>query len=92
MFHRAGETSAFVNVFCRRLIRGEDVTMAMQKAKNRTTGLDPYLDLDPARLQTGGFAPEVLRAALFHVLNAGSFADALQSALDSYDIHQANTK
>ena len=82
----AGETAAAVAILCRRLIRGDGWDEALGKA---ATGkpLEVVLALQPALttiddLSLGGFAPEVLRTAIWPLHHSFRFADAISASLD----------
>jgi len=70
----AGEVAAAVNKLCRSLIRGT----AWQDAV-RETGR--FADQEGPG-NKGGYAPDVLRAAVFFVGTSASFAEALERSLD----------
>jgi ADP-ribosylglycohydrolase len=79
----AGDVAAAVVRLFRALIRGVTWDAAVSGAA--AGRLDPTiqaLDLaNPAPLSAGGFAPQVLRAAVHFVGQHGSFADALTASL-----------
>jgi ADP-ribosyl-[dinitrogen reductase] hydrolase len=79
----AGDVAAAVVVLCRALIRGLLWDAALSSAA--AGRLDPTvqaLDLaNTAPLSPGGFAPQVLRAAVHFVSHHGSFNDALTASL-----------
>ena len=79
----AGDVGAAVAVLCRALIRGEDWATALgTAAKGRQPATVGALDLGgPESLSRGGYAPEVLRAAVHFVGGNGSFADALEESI-----------
>ena len=79
----AGDVAAAVTVLCRSLIRGDDWANALGTA---ATGGDPAtvgaLDSgSPDPVDRGGYAPEVLRAAVRFVGGSGSFAEALAGSI-----------
>lgn len=79
----AGDVAAAVAVLCRSLIRGDDWATALDKA---AIGRDPAtvraLEIgSPDPLSRGGYAPEVLRAAVHLVAGNSSFADALAGSI-----------
>ena len=80
----AGDVAAAVAVLCRALIRGEPWSDALTKAKiGRLQPTIEALDGDqPRPLSSGGYAPEVLRAAVHFVTRNENFADALIASLD----------
>jgi ADP-ribosylglycohydrolase len=78
----AGEVAAVVAGLCRGLIRGLPWEVALDRAKRgrsqatiRALGIDNRAPLSP-----GGFAPEVLRAAVYFVAGAETFEDSLAEA------------
>lgn len=79
----AGDAAAFGVVLCRQLIRGAPWEAALEHAargrKAPTRRAVPGAGWD--RIGRGGFAPEVLRAALEHLAEKGSFGEALESSL-----------
>jgi ADP-ribosylglycohydrolase len=79
----AGDVAAAVAVLCRALIRGEHWDSAVSgAAAGRLRPTIQALDLaSPAPLSPGGFAPEVLRAAVHFVACHDTFADALSASL-----------
>jgi ADP-ribosylglycohydrolase len=79
----AGDVAAAVVTLCRGLIRGLPWEVALDRAKRgrspetiRALGIDRGPPLSP-----GGFAPEVLRAAVRFVAGAGTFEGALAESL-----------
>jgi ADP-ribosylglycohydrolase len=79
----AGDVAAAVAVLCRALIRGEPWEDAVSRAAAGRLGPTVQaLDMaSPAPLSPGGYAPEVLRAAVHFVAGHDSFADALSASL-----------
>ena len=79
----AGDVAAAVAVVCRALIRGKPWGDALALARMGRLRLTiQALDGDnPSPLSPGGFAPEVLRAAVHFVAHHDSFADALSASL-----------
>ncbi len=80
----AGKVSAAVVVLCRSLVRGEDWKTSLFKAGRHCDGLNQEADGDktgPA-LSPGGFAPEVLRAAVFFVGNSADMETALTRSVE----------
>ncbi|MFZ1007391.1 MAG: ADP-ribosylglycohydrolase family protein, partial [Candidatus Sulfotelmatobacter sp.] len=69
----AGEIAATVNKLCRALIRGHAWDMALRQCGE--------FDGHEGPGNNGGFAPDVLRAALHFVGTSGSFAEALERSL-----------
>ena len=69
----AGEIAATVNKMCRSLIRGMGWDMALEEC-GKFAGQD-----GPG--SNGGFAPDVLRAALHFVGTSAGFAEALDKSL-----------
>ncbi|HBI43787.1 MAG TPA: hypothetical protein DDY78_13185 [Planctomycetales bacterium] len=69
----AGEIAAAVNNLCRSLIRGDAWDMALRRC-GRFTGQE-----GPGN--NGGFAPDVLRAALHYVGTSACFAEAMDRSL-----------
>jgi ADP-ribosylglycohydrolase len=69
----AGEVAAAVNKLCRSLIRGASWDVALSRC-GLFTGED-----EPGN--NGGFAPDVLRAALHFVGTSGHFTEALERSL-----------
>jgi ADP-ribosyl-[dinitrogen reductase] hydrolase len=81
----AGETAAAVAILCRRLIRGLSWEAALAGAASLElpevrAALRPE-ESQAADLSTGGFAPETLRAAIWHLHHAQSFDQPLSSSL-----------
>ncbi len=82
----AGDTAAAVAILCRKLIRGFPWEEALAEAANSklpevAAALRPEESkADP--LSRGGFAPETLRAAVWHLNNARSFDEALAKSLE----------
>lgn len=79
----AGDVSAAVVVLCRQLIRGIAWNDALEAAKQgreeaTKTALDAGQD---SRLNAGGFAPDVLAAAVYFVGIHESFEDCLETSL-----------
>jgi ADP-ribosylglycohydrolase len=79
----AGEVAAAVVVVCRALIRGKSWNEALDLARvGRLRQTIEALDgNNPSPLSTGGFAPEVLRAACHFVARHNSFTDTLCASL-----------
>jgi ADP-ribosyl-[dinitrogen reductase] hydrolase len=69
----AGEIAATVNNLCRSLIRGASWDIALRQCDG--------FDGEEGPGNNGGFAPDVLRAALHFVGTSGSFAEALKRSL-----------
>ncbi len=69
----AGEVAAAVNKLCRALVRGEGWDVALGQASRFTAQEGPG--------NNGGFAPDVLRAALHFVGSSSRFAEALDRSL-----------
>jgi ADP-ribosyl-[dinitrogen reductase] hydrolase len=69
----AGEIAATVNKLCRALIRGDAWEVALRQCNGFIEQEGPG--------NNGGFAPDVLRAALHFVGTSGSFAEALERSL-----------
>ncbi len=69
----AGEIAATVNKLCRALIRGHAWDMALRQCGGFAGHEGPG--------NNGGFAPDVLRAAVFFVGTSGSFTEALERSL-----------
>jgi ADP-ribosylglycohydrolase len=80
----AGDVAAAVTVLCRALIRGEPWSDALATARmGRLPATIEALDGDHScPLSPGGYAPEVLRAAVHFVARHDAFADALSDSLD----------
>ena len=81
----AGETAAAVAILCRKLIRGLSWEVALAgvvylEHPDVRAALRPE-ESQAADLSTGGFAPETLRAAIWHLHHAQSFDQALSSSL-----------
>lgn len=82
----AGDTAAAVATLCRSLIRGSSWEKALAAAANSmlpevAAALRPEESTaDP--LSRGGFAPETLRAAVWHLNKARSFDEALANSLE----------
>jgi ADP-ribosylglycohydrolase len=69
----AGEVAAVVNKLCRALIRGAAWDVALPQCRKFTDQAGPG--------NNGGFAPDVLRAAVYFVGTSGSFAETLEKSL-----------
>ena len=69
----AGEIAVTVNQLCRSLIRGADWDEALRKCGGSDDQAGPG--------SNGGFAPDVLRAAVYFVNQSDCFADALDRSL-----------
>ena len=80
----AGDVAAAVAVLCRQFIRGEPWYDALATAKiGRLQPTIEALDVDhPCPLSPGGYAPDVLRAAVHFVASHDAIADALNDSLD----------
>jgi ADP-ribosylglycohydrolase len=65
----AGEVAAAVNQLCRALIRGTPWHDAVRESGNFAEGSPD---------NNGGYAPDVLRAAVFFVGRSASFNEALE--------------
>lgn len=80
----AGDVAAAVAALCRALIRGEPWSVALATAKmGRLLATIEALDgKNSYPLSPGGYAPEVLRAAVHFVARHEIFADALGASLD----------
>lgn len=80
----AGETAAAVVVLCRLLIRAVPWTDALRlAAQGRCAEIRAALDPDLRQpMSRGGFAPEVLRAAVCILDEATSFPQALRRAIE----------
>jgi ADP-ribosyl-[dinitrogen reductase] hydrolase len=78
----AGDTAAAVAVLIRSLIRGHTLAASVERA--RQGRLAPVVDAltVPRPANTGGYAPEVLRAALHFVATRPSFAEALEASIE----------
>jgi ADP-ribosyl-[dinitrogen reductase] hydrolase len=70
----AGEVAAAVNKLCRSLIRGVRWESAVQKCCRFAAPDGPGTN--------GGYAPDVLRAALYFVGTSACYAEALERSLD----------
>jgi ADP-ribosylglycohydrolase len=79
----AGEVAAAVTVLCRSLIRGVAWDIAVQRsAKERQAETRAVLfSVGDGPGTSGGFAPEVLRAAVYFVGSCSSFSEALEWSL-----------
>ena len=79
----AGDVAAAVVALCRGLIRGLPWDAALDRAKRgRAPATVRALSLDrPDPPSPGGYAPEVLRAAVHFVAGAGTFEGALAGSL-----------
>jgi ADP-ribosylglycohydrolase len=69
----AGEIAATVNKLCRSLIHGEAWDVALRHCRN-------FINLEGPG-NNGGFAPDVLRAAVYFVNKSACFAEALEKSL-----------
>ncbi len=74
----AGEVSAVVVTLCRRLIRGVPWEEALTKS---LAGRSPEITRD-APLSPSGYAPDVLRAAVFFLNTSPSFETALTRSVE----------
>lgn len=79
----AGDVAAAVVALCRALVRGLDWSVALRRtAEGRSVATRAALLAEPADdLNRGGFAPEVLRAAVHFVGQQPHFAAALEAAI-----------
>jgi ADP-ribosylglycohydrolase len=79
----AGEVAAAVSVLCRSMIRGAAWESALQRsAEGRQAQTSAALFSGQEGPGTsGGFAPEVLRAAVYFVGSCASFAEALERSV-----------
>ncbi len=79
----AGDVATATVLLCRSLIKGSDWTTAVrQAATGREERTQPALKGGTGEpLHEGGFAPEVLRAALFFVSTHTGFVGALEAAV-----------
>jgi ADP-ribosylglycohydrolase len=78
----AGDVSAAVVVLCRLLVRGVAWDQALEMAEQgRERATQAALSLTrKSRLDSGGFAPDALQAAVFFVGNNSTFDTALSEA------------
>lgn len=79
----AGDVAAAVVVLCRFLIRGEawDTSLFAAASGRLESTIQALHTTNPAPLSKGGFAPDVLRAAVHFVGQHTSFAGALTASL-----------
>ena len=79
----AGDVAAATVILCRSLIEGMEWEMAVQKAsEGRLPDTWDALILTSAKPGgKGGYAPEVLKAAIYFIHNSSSFSEALNSAI-----------
>jgi ADP-ribosyl-[dinitrogen reductase] hydrolase len=80
----AGDTAAAVAVLCRSLIRGEKWEQALQRAaQGRTVAVQVALlnQATEQNLNAGGYAPDVLRAAVYFLSAHDDFGSALKASL-----------
>jgi ADP-ribosylglycohydrolase len=79
----AGDVAAAVTVLCRSLIRGAAWECAVQRsAKGRQAQTsEALLSGQDGPGTSGGFAPEVLRAAMYFVGSSSSFSEALERSV-----------
>jgi ADP-ribosylglycohydrolase len=70
----AGEVAAAVSKLCRALVRGDGWDVALRQVREFAAPDGPG--------NNGGFAPDVLRAALYFVGSSASFAEAQGRSLD----------
>lgn len=79
----AGDVAAATLLLCRNLIRGVDWVTALQNAaEGRTLQTRQALQRNSGTpLNSGGFAPHVLNAAVFFVNESASFVEALNEAI-----------
>jgi len=79
----AGDVAAAVTVLCRSLIRGAEWESALQRSvegrQAQTSEALFYGQEGPGT--SGGFAPEVLRAAVYFVGSSSSFSEALERSV-----------
>jgi ADP-ribosylglycohydrolase len=80
----AGEAAAAVVCLCRALMRGTPWPVALrQAAQGRCAEIRSALDVSaPKKLSPGGFAPDVLSAAVYFLNASASFPIALASSID----------
>ncbi len=79
----AGDVAAAVVVVCRALINGKPWgdALALARTGRLSQTIQALDDDNTSPLSPGGFAPEVLRAAIHFVAHHDSFADALNASL-----------
>jgi ADP-ribosylglycohydrolase len=79
----AGDVAAAVAVLCRSLIRGAAWERALQRSAERRQAQisEALLSGQEGPATGGGFAPEVLRAAVYFVGSSSSFSEALDLSL-----------
>jgi ADP-ribosyl-[dinitrogen reductase] hydrolase len=82
----AGDTAAAVAILCRKLIRGLSWEEAIAAAarfgpQEVAVALQPD-DIERTSLSDGGFAPETLRAAVWHLHHARTLDEALSDSLE----------
>ena len=80
----AGDAAAATVVLCRSLIKGMDWTTALEQAAiGRGERIrEALLGGSNARLNDGGYAPEVLRAAVYFLSAHSDFAAALEASAE----------
>jgi ADP-ribosylglycohydrolase len=81
----AGDAAAAVAVLCRALIRGKSWGRALKQAAAGREAVTAHAlaagSASAYELDTGGFAPEVLRAAVHFVGTESTFAEALHGSI-----------
>ncbi|MCA9755172.1 MAG: ADP-ribosylglycohydrolase family protein [Candidatus Eisenbacteria bacterium] len=79
----AGQTSAAVARLCRLLVRGTPWTTALQRvAESSDERVRRALEVqDESDINAGGFAPDTLAAAIYHLGRADSFAEAIDRSM-----------
>ena len=79
----AGDVAAAVTALCRALIRGAVWESAVQRSSERRKAQtsEALLSGQDGPGSNGGFAPEVLRAAVYFVGSSSSFSEALERSV-----------
>jgi ADP-ribosylglycohydrolase len=76
----AGDISSIVVYLCRSLIRGEEWNRAIEQVVSKSA-LNLLQASSTGNLKRGGFAPDVLQAALYFLNTSTSFEDALTASI-----------
>ena len=75
----AGEMAGISNRLCRYFILGESIEYATSRVLGNEK--NSYMTTSIQDLETNGYAPNVLRAALYFLLNSSSFEEALVQSI-----------
>lgn len=87
-YHKLSRMSAAaINIVCRALIIGKTFEEGLEEARKMVSDLPKLLSalgskkLTEAHLDAGGFAPEVVKAAVHFVQSTNSFQEAIEKSL-----------